>query len=175
MGVGQVFKSPQKELTLWCSWLQALVTWGREVSRLLIQKRKAEPSWGRQRKYCTKMFAEPQDIPSKGKETCLGYVNNLRVTESNLKHQQKQNSKGSPEPAEIICGMWTNRVVPKIRLAWLAFSLGAMSCSRAGTQCHLLTPSRRNGRLQEEFCVVEEAFLPRTILHRSMNTSGKGG
>ena len=32
MGVGQVLKSPQKELILWYSWLQALVTWGMEVS-----------------------------------------------------------------------------------------------------------------------------------------------
>lgn len=54
------------------------------------------------------MFTEPQDIPSKGKETCLGYINNLRVTENNLKPQKKQNSKGSPEPAEIVCGMYVN-------------------------------------------------------------------
>ena len=27
--------------------------------------------------------------------------------------------------------------------------------------------------MREELCVVEEAFLPRTILHRSMKTSGK--
>ena len=30
--------------------------------------------------------------------------------------------------------MWVNRVVPQINLAWLAFSLGAMSCSLAGIQ-----------------------------------------
>lgn len=63
---------------------------------------------GQTEKYYTKMFTKPQDIPSKGKETCLGYINNLRVTENNLKPQKKQNSKGSPEPAEIVCGMYVN-------------------------------------------------------------------
>ena len=54
------------------------------------------------------MFTEPQGIPSKGKETWLGYVNNLKVTVNNLKPQQKQNSKGSPEPVETVCGMYVN-------------------------------------------------------------------
>lgn len=70
-----MLKSPQKELILRCSWLQALVTWGVEVSSTSKTEKEARTTVEQTEEVLNRHVYISQGVlgdPSKGKETLPG-------------------------------------------------------------------------------------------------------